>query len=200
MAITPLALQPILGPYWALICLLGHTTVFFSFWGIMRSFLGNLVKKPILFPITIIFVYIWVELRATTNGNLYNKMGSEEGLSWFSWFWPFSVVFLTNFGLKMSFFLSNTPKMTHSDKFFHMRPIGASEYHFGEYKHIRLDSNDKNAFSGIFGFPPKNFGGPYLGSPTWHKGRSVLKIIVWRSSLLTNIFLPSGKHIKAYRA
>ena len=172
---------------------------FFRFGVILGSFLGNLVKKPILFPITIIFVYIWVELRAT-NGNLYNKMGSEEGLSWFSWFWPFSVVFLTNFGLKMSFFLSNTPKMTHSDKCFHMRPIGASEYHFGEYKHIRLNSNDKNAFSGIFGFPPKNFGGPYLGSPTWHRGRSVLKIIVWRSSLLTNIFQALGKHNKASRA
>ena len=74
-----------------------------------------------------------------------------------------------------------------------MRPIGASEYHFGEYKH-RMDSNGKNAFSGIFGFPPKNFGGPYLGSPTWHRGRSVLKIIALMSSLLTNIIQALGKH------
>ena len=100
----------------------------------------------------------------------------------------------------MSFFLSNTPKMTHSDdKCFHMRPIGASEYHFGEYKH-RMDSNGKNAFSGILGFPPKNFGGPYLGSPTWHRGHSVLKIIVWRSSVPTNIFQALGKPNKASRA
>ena len=78
-------------------------------------------------------------------------------LSWFSWFWPFSVVFLTNFGLKMSFFLSNTPKMTHSDKCFHMRPIGASEYHFGEYKHIRMDGLKlmRIAFFGIIGFLQK---------------------------------------------
>ena len=67
-------------------------------------------------------------------------------------------------------------------------------------KNSRLDSKGKNAFSRIFGFPPKNFGGPYLGSPTWHKVRSVLKIIVWGSSLLTNIFLPLGKHNKASRA
>ena len=45
----------------------------------------------------------------------------------------------------------------------------------------------------------QNFGGPYLGSPTWHRGRSVLKIIVWSSSLLTNIFLPLRKHNKATR-
>ena len=90
--------------------------------------------------------------------------------------------------------------MTHSDKYFHMRSIGASEYHFGEYKHIRMDSNGKNEFSGIFGFPPKNFGGPYLGSPTWHRGHSVLKIIVWRSSVPTNIFQALGKPNKASRA
>merc|ERR1711994_721441 len=90
--------------------------------------------------------------------------------------------------------------MTNSDKYFHMRSIVAPEYHFGEYKHRRMDSNGKNAFSGIFGFPPKDFGGPYLGSPTWHRGRSVLKIIVWSSSLLTNIFLRFRKHNKASRA
>ena len=100
----------------------------------------------------------------------------------------------------MIFFLSNTPKMTHSEEYLHMRSSGASEYHFCEYKRIRMDSNDENAFSAIFGFPLKNFGGPYLGSPTWHRGRSVLKIIVWSSSLLTNIFLPLGKHDKASRA
>merc|ERR1711884_904880 len=46
----------------------------------------------------------------------------------------------------------------------------------------------------------KNFGGPYLSSPTWYRGRSVLKIIVWRSSLLTNIYQPLGKHKKGTRA
>ena len=67
-------------------------------------------KKPILLPITIIFVYIWDELRAT-NGNLYNKMGSEEGLSGFSWFLAFfSVVFLSNFGRKISFFPVKYPQ------------------------------------------------------------------------------------------
>ena len=45
-----------------------------------------------------------------------------------------------------------------------------------------------------------NFGRPYLGSPTWYTARSVLKIIVWRSSLLTNIFKALGKHNKASRA
>ena len=47
---------------------------------------------------------------------------------------------------------------------------------------------------------PKNFGGPYLSSPTWYRGRSVLKIIVWSSSLHTNIFLALGKHNKGTRA
>ena len=68
------------GPYFACWAI---PPFFFRFGVILGSFLGNLVKKPILFPITIIFVYIWDKLRAT-NGNLYNKMGSEEGLSWFS--------------------------------------------------------------------------------------------------------------------
>ena len=115
----------------------------------------------------------------------------------FGFFW---LNFFTYFGLKMIFFLSNTPKMTHSEEYLHMRSSGASEYHFGEYKRIRMDSNGENAFSAIFGFPPKNFGGPYLGSPTWHRGRSVLKIIVWMSSLLTNILQALGKHIMASRA
>ena len=35
---------------------------------------------------------------------------------------------------------------------------------------------------------------PYLGSPTWHRGRSVLKIIALMSSLLTNIIQALGKH------
>ena len=59
--------------------------------------------------------------------------------------------------------------------------------------------NGKNAFSRILSFTPKNFGGPYL-SPTWHRGRSVLKIIIWISSLLTNIYQPLGKHNKDTRA
>ena len=106
------------------------------------------------------------------------------------------------FGLKMSFFLSNTPKMTHSDEYFHMRSIGASEYHFGEYKHIRMDGLKlyEDCIFWNYWFSSKNFGGPYLSSPTWYRGRSVLKIIVWRSSLLTNIFQPLGKHNKSTRA
>ena len=61
-----------------------------------------------------------------------------------------------------------------------------------------MDSNDKRI--AFFGISSKNFGGPYLSSPTWYRGRSVLKIIVWRSSLLTNIFQPLGKQNKATRA
>ena len=61
-----------------------------------------------------------------------------------------------------------------------------------------MDSNDKRI--AFFGISSKNFGGPYLSSPTWYRGRSVLKIIVWRSSLLTNIYQPLGKHKKGTRA
>ena len=57
----------------------------------------------------------------------------------------------------------------------------------------------KNAFSRIFDFPSKNFDSPYLSSPTWHRGHSVLKIIVWISSLLTNITQHMGKHKKSTR-
>ena len=41
-----------------------------------------------------------------------------------------------------------------SDKCFHMRSIGASEYHFGKYKtSVWMDSNGKRiAFIGIFDF------------------------------------------------
>ena len=44
-----------------------------------------------------------------------------------------------------------------SDKCFHMRSIGASEYHFGEYKHIRMDGLIWGGlhFFGIFGFLQK---------------------------------------------
>ena len=58
-------------------------------------------------------------------------------------------------------------------------------------------SNGKNAFSG---FPPKNFNSPYLSSPTWQRSHSVLKIIVWMSSVLTNIIQHLRKHIKGTRA
>ena len=83
-----------------------------------------------------------------------------------------------------------------------MRSIGASEYHFGEYKHIRRDGLKlyEDCIFWNYWFSSKNFGGPYLSSPTWYRGRSVLKIIVWRSSLLTNIFQPLGKHKKGTRA
>ena len=90
--------------------------------------------------------------------------------------------------------------MTNSD---HCFPYEINWCHwvpFWWYKHIRMDSNDRNAFSEIFCFPPKNFGGPYLGSPTWYRGCSVLKIIVWSSSLHTNIFLALGKHNKGTKA
>ena len=121
-------------------------------------------------------------------------------------FWVFpdsgliSGIFSTNFGLKMNYFLMNTPRMIHSDICFHMRWVGASEYHFDAYKCIRMGLNVKNAFSGFFGFPPKNFSSPYLSSPTWHRSHSVLKIIVWISSLLTNIIQHLRKHIKGTRA
>ena len=59
---------------------------------------------------------------------------------------------------------------------------------------------EPNAFSGFFGFPPKNFISPYLSSPTWQRSHSVLKIIVWISSLLTNIIQHLRKHIKGTRA
>ena len=49
-------------------------------------------------------------------------------------------------------------------------------------------------------FAPKNFVSPYLSSPTWHKSHSVLKIIVWISSLLTNISQHMGNHNKSTRA
>ena len=100
----------------------------------------------------------------------------------------------------MNYFLMNTPRMIHSDICFHMRWVGASEYHFDAYKCIRMGLNVKNAFSGFFGFPPKNFSSPYLSSPTWHRSHSVLKIIVWISSLLTNIIQHLRKHIKGTRA
>merc|ERR1712235_226618 len=61
-----------------------------------------------------------------------------------------------------------------------------------------MDSNDKRI--AFIGFSSNNFGGPYLSSLTWHRGHSVLKIIVWSSSLLTNIFQPLGKHNKGTRA
>ena len=121
-------------------------------------------------------------------------------------FWVFpdsgliSGIFSTNFGLKMNYFLMNTPRMIHSDICFHMRWVGASEYHFDAYKCIRMGLNVKNAFSGFFGFPPKNFRSPYLSSPTWHRSHSVLKIIVWISSLLTNTTQHMGKHNKSTRA
>ena len=111
-----------------------------------------------------------------------------------------SGIFSTNFGLKMNYFLTNTPRMIHSDICFHMRWVGASEYHFDAYKCIRMGPNGKNAFCGFFGFPPKNFSSPYLSSPTWHRSHSVLKIIVWISSLLTNIIQHLRKHIKGTRA
>ena len=111
-----------------------------------------------------------------------------------------SGIFSPNFGLKMNYFLTNSPRMIHSYICFHMRWVGASEYHFDAYKCIRMGSNGKNAFSWFFGFPPKNFSSPYLSSPTWHKSHSVLKIIVWISSLLTNIIQYLRKHIKGTRA
>ena len=87
--------------------------------------------------------------------------------------------------------------MTNSD---HCFPYEINWCHwvpFWWYKHIRMDSNDRNC---IFQNSEKNFGGPYLGSPTWYRGCSVLKIIVWSSSLHTNIFLALGKHNKGTKA
>ena len=49
-------------------------------------------------------------------------------------------------------------------------------------------------------FAPKNFVRPYLSSPTWQRSHSVLKIIVWISSLLTNTTQHMGKHNKSTRA
>ena len=79
---------------------------------------------------------------------------------------------------KNELFPTKYPRMIHCDICFHMWWVGASEYHFDEYKCIRMGLNSKNAFSGIFGFPLKNFVSPYLSSPTWQRGHSVLKIIV----------------------
>ena len=112
----------------------------------------------------------------------------------------FFVVFLSNFKLKTSCFPVKCPQNDNSD---HCFPYEINWCHwvpFWWYKHIRMDSNDRNAFSEIFSFPKKNFGGPYLGSPTWYRGCSVLKIIVWSSSLHTNIFLALGKHNKGTKA
>ena len=78
-----------------------------------------------------------------------------------------------------------------------MRSIGATEYHFGDINTSGWIQMIEIAFSKI---PKKNFGGPYLGSPTWYRGCSVLKIIVWSSSLHTNIFLALGKHNKGTKA
>ena len=59
---------------------------------------------------------------------------------------------------------------------------------------------EPNAISGFFGFPPKNFISPYLSSPSWQRSHLVLKIIVWMSSVLTNIIQQLRKHIKGTRA
>ena len=128
------------------------------------------------------------------------KNGPKKDILGFSDSGLISGIFSTNFGLKMNYFQTNTPRMIHSDICFHMRWVGASEYHFDAYKCIRMSSNGKNPFSGFFGFPPKNFSSPYLSSPTWHRSHSVLKIIVWISSLLTNIIQHLRKHIKGTRA
>ena len=127
-----------------------------------------LIKDPPCSPYSSILCTNRFSLQSATLGNLYKK--SHSGL--------ISGIFSTNFGLKMNYFQTNTPRMIHSDICFHMRWVGASEYHFDAYKCIRMSSNGKNAFSGFFGFPPKNFSSPYLGSPTWHRSHSVLKIIV----------------------
>ena len=112
----------------------------------------------------------------------------------------FYLLFFNNFGLKMSYFPLNTSESSTVIHIFLCNELVPLEYHFDEYKCIRMGSNGKNAFSGFFGFPPKNFISQYLSSPTWQRSHSVLKIIVWMFSMLTNIIQYLRKHIKGTRA